>query len=118
MAEPSDPPDVDPESVKAKPNREEAEDVALDADLNENDPVGFESPSQMIALGLEFNIFNFLQLRTGYLHNLKAAANIDEPGSYTAGVGLNVFGVHVDAAAMTNGNENDLGVYAQLGVNF
>mgnify|MGYP001575951268 CR=1 FL=1 len=92
--------------------------TAFDLDLTENKPVGYESPTQMAAIGIEFNAYNWVQLRVGYMHNLKAASNLDKAGAYTAGIGINIYGVHLDAAVITNGNENDLGAYAQLGVNF
>lgn len=92
--------------------------VAIDADLNENKPVGFEDPSQMVGLGIEFDVFDVLQIRGGYMYNLKAADNIDQPGSYTLGLGLNIGPVNIDAAAMSNGNDNDLGAYMQLGLHW
>lgn len=92
--------------------------TAFDVDLTENKPVGYESPTQMAAIGLELDVFRTLQFRIGYMHNLKADSTLDKAGAYTAGIGVNIFGVHIDAAAISNGNENDLGAYVQMGANF
>jgi hypothetical protein len=91
--------------------------VAADLDLIENEPVSFEGKTQMAAVGVELNAFDLLQVRAGFQRNLAADATEDQD-TYSAGVGFSPFGLHVDVAAMTNGNENDLGVYAEVGLRF
>lgn len=92
--------------------------IAADLDLTENAPVSFEGKTQMAAVGLELNAFDLLQVRAGYQHNLAADGANEDKDSYSAGVGFSPFGLHVDLAAITNSNENDLGVYAEVGLRF
>jgi hypothetical protein len=86
-------------------------------DLTENEPVSFEGKTQMAAVGIELNAFDLLQVRAGFQRNL-AANSTEDQDTYSAGVGFSPFGLHVDVAAMTNSNENDLGVYAEIGLRF
>lgn len=85
---------------------------ATDLDLMENDPAGFDGPTQYLALGVELNAWDFAQLRLGYRHN------ISDTDTSTAALGLGVspFGVHLDVAVMGNGDE--VGAGAQLGFRF
>ncbi len=92
--------------------------IAADMDLTENAPISFEDKTQMAAVGLELNAFDLLQVRAGYQRNLAADAADEDKDSYSAGVGFSPFGLHVDIAAMTNSNENDVGVYAEVGLRF
>ena len=46
--------------------------LALDVDLKRNEPLGTEPPSQEVALGAEFALFNSLRLRAGYRHDLES----------------------------------------------
>ena len=82
----------------------------------ENDPVAFENPTQYAALGVELDVFSFLQLRAGYRTNMSVSG--DDVASI--GVGLSPFGLHVDIAAMANLDEpkKNAGAALQLGFYF
>ncbi len=86
--------------------------VAVDADLNSADPVGYDSATQYLGLGAELNIWDTVQLRVGYRHNLKDS----ETSVPTVGIGFSPFGVHVDLAAAAN--DNEVAVSGQLGFRF
>ncbi|MDH4189625.1 MAG: conjugal transfer protein TraF [Betaproteobacteria bacterium] len=88
--------------------------VALDFDITRNNPVGLEKATQYIALGAEFNLLDWFQLRAGY--------RTDRTGNYqglpSIGLGIALFGtLHVDAAIARRGNEEFMGAL-QLGVRF
>ncbi|UZK04320.1 conjugal transfer protein TraF [Venatoribacter cucullus] len=90
--------------------------IALDVDLVENDPVAFENATQYASLGVELDVFSFLQLRAGYRTNMSASdANVA-----SVGLGLSPFGVHLDIAAMANPSkpEKEAGVAMELGFYF
>lgn len=88
--------------------------VAADMDLTEIEPLSFEDPSKMLALGVEFNAWDFMQLRAGYQTNMASGA--DEPALYSAGIGL-WLGFHLDVAAVV-GEDSSFGAMAQLGFRF
>jgi hypothetical protein len=87
--------------------------LELDIDLTENKPVGFALPSQIAALGWEWQTWRWLTLRAGYQQNLTG----DEAAYGSLGLGV-IFGdaVYLDVAGFT-GNEGE-GLSAQLGVQF
>ncbi|TDY01708.1 conjugal transfer protein TraF [Thiohalophilus thiocyanatoxydans] len=90
--------------------------VAVDYDLSENDPlVAGGDKTQMLAAGLEFDIFSTLKLRAGYAKNTADVAGPDDD-LLSAGLGLNILGLQADAAVM--GNDNNLSGFVQLGVQF
>lgn len=94
--------------------------VALDVDLNENERYesitglnnnvnSDDDNTQMAGVGLEFNAWDWAQLRAGYQHDI--TGNTD--GQFTAGVGLSPFGaVHIDLSA-NYGGDNQFGAVAQ-----
>lgn len=91
--------------------------IAIDLDLVENDPVAYESATQFAAVGAEFDVFSFLQLRAGYRTNL-AASNAEV---VSAGLGLSPFELfHIDIALLANPNkvEKEFGGAAELGFYF
>lgn len=88
--------------------------VAADMDLTEIEPLSFEDPSKMLALGVEFNAWDFMQIRAGYQTNM--ASGSDEPALYSAGIGL-WLGFHLDVAAVV-GEDSSVGAMAQLGFRF
>lgn len=87
--------------------------LAADMDLNEIKPIGYEDPSRMMAVGLEIDTFNIVQLRAGYQTNLADGSN--QPDLISAGVGL-WLGFHIDLAVVKGGNS--MGVFAQTGFRF
>ena len=94
--------------------------VAFDLDLIENDPIikdsvtglGFDKETQYAAIGFELDIWDTLQFRGGYRHNMSDS----DTSIATAGVGFSPFGVHVDVAAA--GNADEVGLSLQTGFRF
>lgn len=86
--------------------------LELDIDLLENDPVGFDEPSQIAALGWEWQVWRWLALRAGYNQNLTG----NEASFAAAGIGMAISSLHLDVAAFS-GDEGE-GVSAQLGLQF
>ena len=86
--------------------------LELDIDLLENDPVGFGSASQTVALGWEWQTWQWLALRAGYNQNLTGS----EAAYGSAGIGLLINSLQIDAAAYS-GDEGE-GISAQLGLQF
>ena len=87
--------------------------VALDVDLTENAPVGYESKTRYAMLGAELNFFETVQVRIGYRHNMSDSTT-DMP---TAGLGFSPFGSgHVDFAVA--GNQDEKAAALQLGFRF
>ena len=87
--------------------------LAADMDLTETDPILFEDPSKMLAVGLELNAFDFAQLRFGYQSNIASGADEDEVLS--AGIGL-WLGMSLDIAAVKSADS--LGAFVQAGFRF
>jgi hypothetical protein len=88
--------------------------VALDLDLTKNDPIGLEKATQYAAIGAEFDLLGWLQLRVGY--------RSDRTGNYkglpSAGVGIALFkSLHIDVAVAARGKEEVMAA-AQLGLRF
>jgi len=88
--------------------------IALDVDLTENDPGGFDTKSQYAALGMEFDAFNTMQLRLGIRHNMSDTPY--DPDVLSAGIGLSPFGINIDISAA--GNQDEVGAALQLGFRF
>ncbi len=104
---------VDPQLRIGASRRNDWLTLAADLDLIENEPAGFESKSQYLGLGAELDLFDWVQLRAGYRHNLSdSAASVP-----TLGFGLSPFGVHADLA-LAGDASNDIAVSFQLGFRF
>ena len=89
--------------------------LALDVDLTENNSLGLTGEkTQYAAVGMEFDL-SLLQLRVGARHNLSAVAN-RESNTLSAGVGLYVFGFHIDAGVAQN--DDEVAAAIQLGIQF
>ena len=89
--------------------------LAVDMDLIESEPVLLEDPTKMLAVGMELNAFDFLQLRFGYQDNMASGSTTDP--LLSAGVGLWLLGVNLELAAVGNSSDS-LGVFVQTGVRF
>jgi len=87
--------------------------VAADMDLIETDPVLVEDANKMLALGVELNAFDFVQLRAGYQTNLASGASADD--LISAGIGL-WLGFNLDIAAVVS--EDSVGAFVQTGFRF
>lgn len=57
--------------------------IAFDADLIENEPLGFERPTQEAAIGAEWAMISPLKLRAGYRHDIRG----NRDGIVSVGVG-------------------------------
>lgn len=91
--------------------------LAADMDLAENDPispVSFEAPSQMLAVGAEFDAFDILQIRAGYQTNIASGA--DDPDLLSVGVGL-WLGFNLDVAVVA-AEDSSFGAFVQTGFRF
>lgn len=86
---------------------------AIDVDLTENQPVSFDKPTRYVAVGAEFNVWQFLYLRAGYRGDLSG----NYKGIPSVGLGLSFFGVHLDLAVARRGEEEAMAA-AQLGFRF
>ena len=83
---------------------------AIDVDLTENQPVSFDQPTRYAAVGAEFSLWGFLALRAGYRGDISG----NYKGIPSVGLGLSVFGVHLDLAVARRGEEEVMAA-AQLG---
>ena len=86
---------------------------AIDVDLTENQPVSFDKPTRYAAVGAEFDVWGFLQLRAGYRADLSG----NYSGIPSVGLGLRFLGVHLDLAVAKRGEEEAMAA-AQLGFRF
>ena len=87
--------------------------VAADMDLIETDPILAEDANKMLALGVELNAFDFVQLRAGYQTNMASGASADD--LISAGIGL-WLGFNLDIAAVIS--EDSVGAFVQTGFRF
>ncbi|EDX9708280.1 TPA: conjugal transfer protein TraF [Escherichia coli] len=88
--------------------------TALDVDLTPASSFTSDSKRQFAAVGAEFNVWKWAQLRTGYRQNLAS----NNGSAFTAGIGLSPFDVvHLDIAGLA-GTDNTYGAVAQLSVTF
>lgn len=87
--------------------------VAADYDLTENDNVAFGGTTQYAMLGAELDVFKSIQLRAGYRTD---TAN-DGFDSYSVGLGLSPWGVHLDLSGFVNTTavDNEAGVVLEFG---
>ena len=87
--------------------------VAADMDLTEDDPILLEDPNKMLAVGLELNAWEIMQLRAGYQTNLASDSTADD--LLSAGVGF-WLGFNLDIAAVVS--EDSIGGFVQAGFHF
>jgi hypothetical protein len=81
--------------------------ISADADLTRNKTAKEDYFSQLVSGGVEFNILNFLALRGGVYSNVGDSTNHDK-FVYTAGLGLNFFGIHLDAGVAASQHRSRL----------
>lgn len=86
--------------------------VAFDLDLTKNDPAGLDQATRYAGLGLELDI-GLLKFRAGYRKDL--AGNY--PAIPSVGLGISLFGLHLDVAAAKKGDEEAM-VVAQFGFRY
>ena len=79
--------------------------IEFDIDLLKNQGVGFESDSMYAAVGWEWRMFPAFFLRLGYKQNMVG----DTQGVASGGLGLQLWGLQLDAAA--SADEDGEGIY-------
>ncbi len=89
--------------------------VALDLDVTENEPVGFDQKTRYLGLGAELDIYNITQLRLGYRKNLSNGSYAD---SISAGMGISPLGVHLDLALSASPNLEQVSAGMQIGFRY
>ncbi len=89
--------------------------VALDLDVTENEPVGFDQKTRYLGVGAELDIYQTAQLRMGYKKNLSDGSYAD---SVSAGLGLSPFGIHMDLAVSASPNLEQVAGGLQLGFRY
>ena len=95
--------------------------MAVDYDLTENkpllaNPLYGDLTTQYLAVGAEFNAFDFAQLRIGARKNLASGiSDAAKDTALTAGVGF-WLGFNLDVAATFTGNS--VGAFVQTGFRF
>ena len=89
--------------------------IAIDVDITKNPPAGLEEETQFISAGIELDVFNFLQVRLGQIHN-RIATTTTEEDITTFGLGFSPLGIHVDLAYAGNSRDKSIGL--QLGFRF
>ncbi|EFH7844032.1 conjugal transfer protein TraF [Escherichia coli] len=88
--------------------------TALDVDLTPASGFTQDKKRQFVALGSEFNAWNWVQLRAGYRQNIASS----EGSAFTAGIGISPFNVlHLDLAGLV-GTDRTYGAVAQLSETF
>lgn len=93
--------------------------LTAELDLTKNEAFGFEDDTQWLALGAEFDAWRWAQLRAGVRHNLASNddnTGIEEKTQFTAGLGLNIFGLRTDLGGMVS--DADLGAALEIGFAF
>ncbi len=89
--------------------------VALDLDVTENDPVGFDQKTRYLGVGGELDLYRTVQLRAGYKKNLSDGSYAD---SISAGLGLSPFGIHMDLAVSASPNLEQVAGGLQFGFRY
>lgn len=89
--------------------------ATADVDLTQTKRFKSQDASQYAAVGGEYRVLDWLQLRAGYRADMKST----DENVFTAGFGLSPFSnrVHLDLAGSV-GDNNTWGAMAQLGFNF
>lgn len=93
--------------------------VTAELDLTKKEAFGYEDDTQWLAVGAEFDAWRWAQLRGGVRHNLASNddnAGIEEKTQFTAGLGLNVFGLRADLGGMVS--DADMGAALEIGLAF
>jgi hypothetical protein len=80
----------------------------IDADFTKSQQLGVADKSQFASAGWEYSLLSWLFLRAGFQQDLGG----NNLSTFSYGVGVNIFGFQLDAAATSN--EKEEGVYAQL----
>lgn len=93
--------------------------ITAELDLTKQEGFGYEDNTQWLALGAEFDAWRYAQLRAGVRHNLASNDNnsgIEEETQFTAGLGLNLMGIHMDIGGLYS--DADIAASLELGTAF
>ncbi|NWO04378.1 MAG: conjugal transfer protein TraF [Alteromonadaceae bacterium] len=93
--------------------------LTAELDLTKKEAFGFEDDTQWLAVGAEFDAWRWAQLRAGVRHNLASNDDndgIEEDTQFTAGLGLNFFGIRMDIGGLYS--SADVGAAIELGSAF
>ncbi|WP_077530441.1 conjugal transfer protein TraF [Vreelandella utahensis] len=93
--------------------------LTADLDLTKNEGIGPAADQQWLAVGGEFNVYDWINLRAGARQNLASdtgADGIEEETQYTAGFALSPWAMRIEAGALFGGEE--VGGAVELGMSF
>lgn len=93
--------------------------LTADLDLTKNEGIGPAADQQWLALGGEFNVYDWINLRAGARQNLASntgANGIEEETQYTAGFALSPWALRIEAGALFSSEET--GAALELGMSF
>ncbi|XOZ35114.1 conjugal transfer protein TraF [Halomonadaceae bacterium KBTZ08] len=93
--------------------------LTADLDLTKNEGIGPAADQQWLALGGEFNVYDWINLRAGARQNLASntgSNGIEEETQYTAGFALSPWALRIEAGALFSSEET--GAALELGMSF
>ena len=93
--------------------------LTADLDLTKNEGIGPAADQQWLALGGEFNVYDWVNVRAGVRRNLASdtgADGIEEKTQYTTGFALSPWAVRIEAGALYSSDE--VGGSVELGMSF
>ena len=93
--------------------------LTADLDLTRNEGIGPAADQQWLAVGGEFNVYDWINLRAGARQNLASdtgADGIEEETQYTAGFALSPWAMRIEAGALFSSEE--VGGAVELGMSF
>lgn len=93
--------------------------LTADLDLTKNESMGPAADQQWLALGGEFNVYDWINLRAGARQNLASETGengIEEETQYTAGFALSPWALRIEAGALASSEE--VGGSVELGMSF
>lgn len=93
--------------------------LTADVDLTKNESIGPAADQQWLALGGEFNVYDWINVRAGARQNLASdtgADGIEEETQYTAGFALSPWAMRIEAGALVSSDE--VGGAVELGMSF
>jgi len=93
--------------------------LTADLDLTKNEGIGPAADQQWLAVGGEFNVYDWINLRAGARQNLASETGsngIEEETQYTAGFALSPWALRIEAGALFSSEE--VGGAVELGMSF
>ena len=93
--------------------------LTADLDLTKNEGIGPAADQQWLALGGEFNVYDWVNVRAGARQNLASdtgESGIEEETQYTAGLALSPWAMRIEAGALFSSEE--VGAAVELGMSF